>query len=98
MASTDSPEDNRGFAEKNDASFPVLSDTTGAVSSAYGVLGGSGRAQRWTYYIDADGVIQKIDRSVNPRTAGATLARTLAELGVPLAVPEQTDTGAAKGG
>lgn len=87
MASTDSPEDNRGFAEKNDASFPVLSDVGGAMSASYGVLGDSGMARRWTFYIDAEGIIQRIDQAVNPRTAGEALVRNLDELGAPAAGP-----------
>jgi peroxiredoxin Q/BCP len=85
MASTDSPEDNRGFAEKNDASFPILSDVGGAVSARYGVLSESGMARRWTFYIDPDGIISRIDQSVNPRTAGEALVRNLNELGAPTA-------------
>lgn len=87
MASTDSLEDNRAFAEKNDATFPILSDTDRTVSEAYGVLMGGGMARRWTFYIDPEGTIAHIDRSVDPRTAGAALVRNLEELGVP-ASPE----------
>lgn len=83
MASTDDPADNRGFAEQNDASFPILSDPDGTTSAAYGVLTPRGMARRWTFYIDPDGIIEKVDRDVNPRTAGETLVRTLEELGVP---------------
>jgi len=85
MASIDTPEDNKGFAEKNEASFPILSDTSKSVSEAYGVLGSHGYANRWTYYIDAEGVIRMIDREVDPRTAGADLVVNLDSLGVPAA-------------
>lgn len=85
MASTDSPEDNRGFAEKNQATFPILSDTERTMSAAYGVLTDSGMARRWTFYIDPEGVIRHIDRSVDPRTAGAALVRNLETLDVPRA-------------
>ena len=83
MASTDTPEDNRAFAAKNEASFPILSDPGKAVTAAYGVLSEGGYANRWTYYIDAAGVIQKIDKQVDPRTAGTALVATLEALGVP---------------
>ena len=83
MASTDSPEDNRGFAEKNEASFPILSDPGKQMCDAYGVLSMLGYANRWTFYIDAEGVIRKIDKSVDPRTAGETLVRNLEALQVP---------------
>ena len=83
MASTDEPETNRAFAEKNDANFPVLSDPDKSVSAAYGVLSERGFAKRWTFYIDPDGVVLRIDRNVNPRTAGADLAEAFEDLGVP---------------
>jgi len=85
MASTDSEEDNRGFAEKNEASFPILSDPSKAVPEAYGVLAAMGYAKRWTFYIDAEGVIQKIDKDVDPRNAGQQLVQNLEALDVPLA-------------
>ena len=83
MASTDTVEDNTGFAEKNDANFPILSDPGKAACSAFGVLHERGFAQRWTFYIDADGVIRKIDKKVDPRKAGADLVRNLEALGFP---------------
>jgi peroxiredoxin Q/BCP len=85
MASTDSEEDNRGFAEKNEASFPILSDPGKETARAYGVLSAMGFAKRWTFYIDADGVIQKIDKDVDPRSAGADLLANLEALNVPRA-------------
>ena len=83
MASTDSLEDNRGFAEKNEASFPILSDPTKAMPDAYGVLAAMGYAKRWTFYIDAEGVIQMIDKDIDPRSAGVELLENLETLGVP---------------
>jgi len=82
MASTDTLEDNTAFAEKNSASFPILADVDKSVSAAYGVLGASGYAGRVTFYIDPEGVIERIDRDVKPRTAGADLLAALGELGV----------------
>ena len=46
MASTDKPEDNKSFAEKNEASFPILSDPTKEMCESYGVLATWGFAQR----------------------------------------------------
>jgi peroxiredoxin Q/BCP len=83
MASTDSLEDNTAFAEKNEASFPILADEDGSMSEAYGVLGSSGLANRVTFYIDPEGRIVKIDRSVNVRTAGEQLVENLEELDAP---------------
>ena len=42
-----------------------------------------GFAKRWTFYIGKDGRILFIDKDVNTETAGADVARKLAELGVP---------------
>jgi len=83
MASTDKPEDNRKFAEKNDASFPILSDPEKTTSKAYGVLSGFGFAKRWTFYIDTKGVIRKIDKEVKPRTAGLDMVKNLEDLKFP---------------
>ena len=83
MASVDAPETNKEFAEQNQAGFPVLSDADRAVSTAYGVLSERGFANRWTYFVDPEGVIARIDREVDPRTAGADLVRHLDNLGVP---------------
>jgi len=83
MASTDTPEDNRGFAEKNEASFPILSDPGKETAEAYGVLSERGYANRWTFYIDQQGVIRKVDKEVNPATAGADLVSNLELLQVP---------------
>ena len=85
MASVNKQEDNKGFAEKNDATFPILSDVDKSVSKAYGVLSPMGYAKRWTYYIDGQGTIAKIDKQVNPSTAGQALVSNLKEMGVPAA-------------
>ena len=83
MASTDSLEDNTGFAEKNGATFPILADPTKETAKAYGVLAALGYAKRWTYYIDPEGIVVKVDKKVNPATAGESLIANLRELGAP---------------
>jgi len=83
MVSTDTLADNTAFAEKNNASFPILSDTKGTVAAAYGVLSDSGFAKRQTFYIDPQGKLALIDRDVSPQTAGAELVANLEKLGVP---------------
>ena len=75
---------NRGFAEKNGATFPILSDPDKAVCTEYGVLYPIGLARRWTFYIGPDGIIQRIDKDVKPRTAGAQLVKNLQDLNVPV--------------
>ena len=83
MASTDNLEDNRGFAAHNNANFPLLSDASKTVAEAYGVLRDNGLARRWTFYIDPKGIIQRVDRAVDPASAGATLVKNLRSLGAP---------------
>ncbi|GAB4245881.1 MAG: hypothetical protein Kow00109_21930 [Acidobacteriota bacterium] len=83
-ASVDDPETNHKFAESLGADYPILSDPTKETARAFGVLHESGNfALRWTFYIGKDGRILRVDREVNPATAGADIARALAELGIP---------------
>ena len=98
MASTDSVEDNTAFANKNNASFPILSDSDGRFSRAYGVLSSSGFARRWTYYIDEKGIILFIDKSVSPRTAGIDLVRRLKMLNVDVTNAEAVNAEAVNAG
>ena len=83
MVSVDSLETNTAFAERNRANFPVLADADRTVSEAYGVLSERGFANRWTYFVDPAGTIVRVDRNVDPRTAGADLVEHLDELEVP---------------
>ena len=80
MTSVDKPEDNKGFAEQNHATFPILSDPDKAMSTTYGVLSPRGYDLRWTFYIDKQGIIRMIDKAVDPRTAGTTLVKNLTAL------------------
>jgi peroxiredoxin Q/BCP len=59
-----------------------LSDPKKTVAEAYGVMSPRGFAQRWTFYIDRDGVIRAIDKMVKPTTAAADTAAKLKELGL----------------
>lgn len=81
MASTDDADTNRQFAEANAADFPVLADPDKMTAAAYGVLAGGAYAQRWTFYIDAEGIIVDIDKSVSALSAGADIAKRLEALG-----------------
>lgn len=87
MASVDTPADNKGFAEKEKADFPILSDPGKTVAHAYGVIP-AGRppdrqmASRWTFYIGPDGRILAIEKTVRPAAAGEEIVAKLAELGV----------------
>ena len=84
MASVDAPAENKAFAEKNGATFAILSDPGKQMVANYGALSDAGYARRWTYYINEQGVIVKIDKNVDPRTAGASLVKHLEALGVPV--------------
>ena len=83
MASVDTLADNTAFANEHEANFPILADPEKGMVEAYGALGSRGFANRWTFYIDADGTILKIDKETNPATAGRDLTRTMEELGFP---------------
>jgi thioredoxin-dependent peroxiredoxin len=82
MISVDKPEENKAFAEKESADFPLLSDPSKEVAAKYGVLGPVGLPRRWTFYIGPDGKILDIDKSVSAGTAGVALANKLSALGV----------------
>ena len=81
-ASVDTPETNARFARSLGIDYPILSDPGKAVARAYGVLGASGHASRWTFYIGADGRILDIDRKVHASSHGRDLAARLTELGI----------------
>lgn len=81
MASTDSVEKNAEFAADTEADFPLLSDPEGDAAKAYGVYT-NGFAKRHTFYIDEEGVISRIDRSVRPSSSAEDMIANLAELGV----------------
>jgi thioredoxin-dependent peroxiredoxin len=72
----------RGVVEKKEADFPILSDPTKATATAYGVLGQSGLANRWTFYIGKDGKILAIEKTIKPATSAEDMAAKLAELNV----------------
>lgn len=90
MISVDTAEDNKGFAEKEKADFPILSDPARHVAEAYGVLNSPSAAQpdgprfarRWTFYIGPDGKILFIDKAPGTKAAGDAVVAKLKELGV----------------
>ncbi len=84
MVSMDEPDKNKAFAESLNADQVLLSDPSGLMAAAFGVKGFAGLyAKRWTFYIDRDGIIREIDKTVNTGTAGQDIARKLGELGFP---------------
>jgi peroxiredoxin Q/BCP len=87
MASVDTPEDNKRFAEENHADYPILSDPDKKTAFAYGVITPDRPpdrqfASRWTFYIGPDGKILDIDKKVSVKTAGEDVVKKLEALGV----------------
>ncbi|WP_246143335.1 peroxiredoxin family protein [Colwellia echini] len=82
MASVDPLDDNRDFAEKTGADFPMLSDPSKEAAKAYDVLNMVSVASRVTFYISKEGKIIKIDEDVSPKTAAQDMADTLGTLNV----------------
>src|SRR2546422_1353000 len=86
MASVDPIEGEKGnkaFAASEKADFPMLSDPTKEVATAYGVLNAErGVANRWTFYIGKDGKIVAIDKAVKPPTSAEDMIAKLSELKV----------------
>ena len=82
-ASVDTPDYNKKFAESLGADYPILSDPDKSVARAYGVLRPvGGFANRWTFYIDKDGVIREIDKKVNTKDAAPDAAAKVKSLGL----------------
>jgi len=89
MLSVDSLKTNTVFSEQMGTKVPILSDSERLVSEVYGVLNARRLANRWTFFINPAGVVVRIDREVNPSTAGADLVAHLEGLNVPrIELPE----------
>lgn len=73
--SVDSPAANAAFAKQIGVTFPLLSDMKRQVSKEYGILNDKmDVANRTTFVVDKNGVIQHIDRdsaALDPSGAGA---------------------------
>ena len=82
MISTDSLEDNTKFAKMHEADYPILSDATKEIAAKYGVLGATGMARRWTFYIGPDGKILHIDNAVKAASSGPDMVARLGELNI----------------
>jgi peroxiredoxin Q/BCP len=82
MASVDPIEENTKFGAEHKADFPLLSDPTKEVATAYGVLNPRGTASRWTFYIGKDGNILAIDKAVKVDTSAEDMVAKLGELNV----------------
>ncbi|NJK37818.1 MAG: peroxiredoxin [Oscillatoriales cyanobacterium RM1_1_9] len=65
--SMDDEASHKMFQEKYGLPFQLLADTDGAITKAYDVEGG-GYSKRVTYIINAEGIIDQVDESVNTAT------------------------------
>ena len=83
MISVDPLETNSDFAAEYEADFPLLSDATSEVATAYEVLSSRGVANRHTFYIGANREILAIDEAVRPETSAEDMAAMLGMLGTP---------------
>jgi thioredoxin-dependent peroxiredoxin len=81
-ASVDAVATNAEFAGALDLGYPILSDPSRSVARAYGVLGASGFASRWTFYIGMDGRILDIDKHVRTSSHGHDVSARLTALGI----------------
>ena len=79
-ASVDSVDANRTFAASLGVPYPILSDPTKEVARAYGVIGATGFASRWTFYIGADGRILDIDKNVSAASHGRDVVSKIKNL------------------
>jgi thioredoxin-dependent peroxiredoxin len=88
MISVDTLADNKAFAEKEHADFPLLANPDKKVAMAYGVIASDAPperqfARRWTFYIDPSGKIAAIDKTIKPGSSGEDIVAHLNELKVP---------------
>jgi peroxiredoxin Q/BCP len=88
MISVDTLADNKAFAEKEHADFPMLANPDKKVAFAYQVISPDTPperqfARRYTYYIDPTGKIAFIDKAIKPATSGQDIVAHLQELKVP---------------
>jgi peroxiredoxin Q/BCP len=88
MISVDTLADNKAFAEKEHADFPLLANPDKKVAFAYGVIAPDAPperqfARRWTFYIDPNGKIAAIDKAIKPGSSGEDIVAHLQELKVP---------------
>jgi peroxiredoxin Q/BCP len=88
MISVDTLDENKAFAEKEHADFPMLANPDKKVALAYGVINPEAPpdrqfARRYTFYIDPTGKIADIDKAVKPASSGQDIVTHLEALKVP---------------
>jgi peroxiredoxin Q/BCP len=88
MVSVDTLDDNKAFAAKEHADFPMLANPDKKVAFVYQVIAPDAPperqfARRYTYYIDPKGKIVLVDKEIHPATSGQDIVAHLKELHVP---------------
>jgi thioredoxin-dependent peroxiredoxin len=88
MISVDTLDENKAFAEKEHADFPMLANPDKKIAMAYGVIPENAPAdrqfaRRWTFYIDPSGKLADIDHAVKPASSGQDIVTHLEALKVP---------------
>jgi thioredoxin-dependent peroxiredoxin len=80
-ASLDDVASQARFVKEQELTFPLLSDPDGSAAAKYGVLMAErGFSARVTFFVDPEGVLRHVDRSVKPDTHGADVLETLKRL------------------
>ena len=77
--SVDDVDSHREFCDAEGLKFPLLADTDGAVSKAYGSWLGIG-SLRHTYLVDPDGILRQIFLGVNPNRHSQEVLASLDQL------------------
>jgi peroxiredoxin Q/BCP len=75
--SLDDVADLKKFATDQKLNFPLLSDPDGSAARKYGVLSERGYANRVTFIIDADGVLQQVIEDVDVNSHGNDLSEAV---------------------
>jgi peroxiredoxin Q/BCP len=78
--SQDSVESHRKFIEKHALTFPLLADTDGKVSKAYGAEGTLGYSKRWTFIVDPQLKVRWVQTNVDPVMDAKQVADQIAKL------------------
>jgi peroxiredoxin Q/BCP len=63
--SVDKLEDQDKFTRDRELNFPLMADPDKKATEAFGALGTSGRANRYTYVIDKKGVVRQVYTKVS---------------------------------
>jgi peroxiredoxin Q/BCP len=66
--STDTLEDQQKFTDKEKLTFPLFADPEKKTTETFGALTSGGRAARYTYIIDKEGVVRKVYKTVDVNT------------------------------